>query len=193
MGKKPPFFYKYIRDKNRFVGQELEQVLVDAGVNMQYVRYGNNESNVSEPAFQYKVAGTIDPKNPMKIPVLLSNARAGTPSWAGDDIDMYVDMNKRYHKDSYYVIVNGSSMTEAGINDGDRLLVDESVTPNDGDVVLAQMNGGIIVKRLKTNGTQTLLCYEGQPNHDPIAVDNEAVKIIGVVVLVEKPMRRSKP
>lgn len=56
----------------------------------------------------------------------------------------------RDHLSTFIVRVSGESMQGAGISDGDELLVDRSVQPRDGHVVIAVIDGEVTVKRLST-------------------------------------------
>jgi DNA polymerase V len=78
---------------------------------------------------------------------------AGFPSPAQDWYDGPIDLTAELVKDqaaTFVVRVAGHSMEGAGISDGDELLVDRSLTPRDGDVVVAVLDGELTVKRLAT-------------------------------------------
>lgn len=61
----------------------------------------------------------------------------------GFDVEQYL---LEHRKASFYIQVNGDSMIERGINDGDILVVDKSVQPRHGSVVVAQVDGGFTIK-----------------------------------------------
>ena len=76
---------------------------------------------------------------------------AGFPSPAQDWYEGPIDLTAELVKDTaatFIVRVTGHSMEGAGISDGDELLVDRSLTPRDGDVVVAVLDGELTVKRL---------------------------------------------
>lgn len=89
--------------------------------------------------------GQIDTKTP-----------AGFPSPAEDLAVNRIDIGAILVKNptaTYYMCVKGNSMTDAGIDDGDHLIVDRSVTPRHNHIVIAEINGDVTVKRLfKKNG-----------------------------------------
>ena len=66
---------------------------------------------------------------------------------------------------TYFVRVSGDSMTGAGINDGDLLVVDRSLRPADGDIIIACVDGEFTVKRLKY-GEQ--VCLEPANQNYPV-------------------------
>ena len=81
---------------------------------------------------------------------------AGFPSPAEQYMEPPLDLNELLVKRpaaTYFVRVSGDSMTGAGINDGDILVVDRSLRPADGDIIIACVDGDFTVKRLRERGT----------------------------------------
>ncbi len=86
------------------------------------------------------------------IPYLSSTVHAGFPSLADDFLEGHLDLNEYlidHPAATYYVRVKGESMINAGIHDGDLLIVDRSLEPRDNKVVIAVVDGQLTVKRLK--------------------------------------------
>ncbi len=85
----------------------------------------------------------------------------------------------------YLLRVQGMSMRDAGILDGDILAVrhEASLTPQDGQVAVVRVNGEVTVKRWKRDGNQVWLLPEN-PDFSPISVDlqRDSLTIEGVVV-----------
>lgn len=76
---------------------------------------------------------------------------AGFPSPADDYMHETLDFNRDYIKHpeaSFYGDVCGNSMKDAGIFDGDRVIIDRAVEPHDGSIVLAWWNGDFTMKYL---------------------------------------------
>src|SRR5699024_10951718 len=85
---------------------------------------------------------------------------AGFPSSAQDysDTDIYLSqLLLRHELDTCIVRVSGDSMQGAGIYDGDELIVDRSIEPRDGHVVIAIVDGEMTVKRLHVTPTGVVL------------------------------------
>ncbi len=85
------------------------------------------------------------------LPYSDAGVRAGFPSPAQDYLDRTLDLNKdliRHPAATFYARVVGSSMIDAGINEGDILIIDRSLTPRQDDVVVAYINGEFTIKRL---------------------------------------------
>lgn len=82
----------------------------------------------------------------------------------------------------------GESMTGARIHSGDFMVVDCSVVPTLGKVVVATLNGGNTVKRLGVQDNRGFLLPEN-PNYEPIPIDeDDGVKVVGVVTWVFHPI-----
>lgn len=122
-----------------------------------------------------------------RLPVFSSKVQAGFPSPADDYIEGYLDLNSKFihHPSATFVVqATGDSMVDAGISSGDWLLVDRSIEPTDGRIVIAAVNGELTVKRLSKNeGRVQLLPANSTFNPIDITQDNELV-IWGVVTLV---------
>lgn len=85
------------------------------------------------------------------LPLQLCKVQAGFPSFADDSIEENIDLNKyliRHPAATFFVRVSGDSMIKAGIHDNDLLIVDRSLAPNSGRVVIAAVEGYLTVKRL---------------------------------------------
>ena len=129
----------------------------------------------------------FDQKNKIIRPLLLSGISAGFPSPADDYIDRLLDLNELLIKNSpatFFVKVVGDSMTGAGINNGDILIVDRSIEAANGKIVIAIVNGELTVKRLVKNNDLCRLVAEN-PNYAPLEVNEESqCEIWGVVTSV---------
>jgi DNA polymerase V len=87
-----------------------------------------------------------------EIPLYASTVSAGFPSPADDYLELSLDLNQyliKHPAATFYVRVKGDSMINAGIHDGDLLIVDKSMEPGNDDVVVCVINGEFTVKTLK--------------------------------------------
>jgi DNA polymerase V len=122
-----------------------------------------------------------------QVPLFLSQVRAGFPSPADDYVEQSLDMNAYLFKHpaaNFMLRVKGDSMMDAGIFEGDILVVDRSIEPADGKIVIAALKGELTVKRLVKNAQGVWLKAENAA-YPPIAIpeDNDLV-IWGVVTSV---------
>ena len=111
--------------------------------------------------------------------------QAGFPSPADDFIELSIDINKEYIKNrdtTFFARVNGHSMKDVGIFDGDLLIIDKSIEPQNNKIVVCQVDGDFTVKRIKIEHDIIWLVAENDA-YDPIKVtaDNELM-IWGIVV-----------
>ena len=119
-----------------------------------------------------------------KIPLYQSKVQAGFPSPADDDIEAQLDLNEyliTHPEKTFMVRATGESMTGAGIFPGNLLIVDKSLTPKHGAIIIASVNHELTVKRLyKKNGTIKLQAEN--PDYPDIPLNNEQeMTILGVV------------
>ena len=117
-------------------------------------------------------------------PLFLSGVSAGFPSPADDYLDRKLDLNEHLIKNpaaTFFVRVAGDSMTGTGINDDDILIVDRSLEPVSGSIVIAVINGELAVKRLLKNNNTCQLVAEN-PHYPPLEISEETpLEIWGVV------------
>ncbi len=122
----------------------------------------------------------------MGVPIALESVHAGFPSVAQDYFsgDFSFDTNVITHPDTSFIVrVSGSSMTNAGIFDGDLAIVDRSLIPQDGDIVIAALDGELTVKRLQTNSTGQPVLHAENANYPDIQLYfDESVTLWGVVI-----------
>ncbi len=119
------------------------------------------------------------------VPFYASAPSAGFPAPGDDQVENILDINDLVVKNpasTFFVRVQGDSMIGAGIFSGDVLVVDRSKDPKDGTIVVAAVNGELVVKRLSLEGKNALLLSENE-EYEPIRVgDGEECFIWGAVV-----------
>ena len=127
---------------------------------------------------------------PFEAPVMPAN----TTQNHGIDKVLDVSFNifeliKHKPEDFFLVRVNGESMNDAGISDGDSLIVNSKISPKENDIVIAQLNGEMLVKRYKEKDGKLYL-ISANKNFLPIEVfPFEQFSIIGVVKFVIHSMQ----
>ncbi len=119
------------------------------------------------------------------LPFMASRPQAGFPAPGDDAVEATLDINDLVVKNpasTFFVRVEGDSMVGAHIFSGDVLVVDRSVTPRDGSIVVAAVYGEMVVKRLVQQGENHILASENE-QYKPIVVSgNDDCFIWGVVV-----------
>ena len=127
----------------------------------------------------------------LELPYISSGIKAGFPSPAADfdgsriSIDQIVVKNQTA---TFYAKANGTSMIGAGIDDGDILVIDKSIEPQDGKIAVCFIDGEFTVKRIKIQENSLQLLPEN-PLFEPIEVTQENDFIIwGIVTYVVKKL-----
>ena len=132
-----------------------------------------------------------------KVDLLLSpGIRAGFPSPAEDYMRESLDFNRdliRHPEATFYGQVEGDSMEDAGINNGDIAVIDRSVEPQHGDVVVGYVNGEFTIKFLDLTHREEgyIELRPANKNYQPIRIDeNTKFEVWGVVVWTIKNWKR---
>lgn len=126
---------------------------------------------------------------PIFIPLFGHKVAAGFPSPADDYIEdrLSLDEHLIQHKSAtYFVRAKGNSMTGAGIFDNDLLVVDKSLPPKTGDIVIAVVDNDLTVKRFTQKGNVITLKAENPRFRDIEFKDGQELQIWGVVTSTTK-------
>ena len=120
------------------------------------------------------------------IPIV-GRVAAGNPVLAEENIEDYCDLSPAFFKPraDYFLRVQGDSMIEVGICDGDLLAVHSTPVANNGDIVVARIEEEVTVKRLQTGGQKHLVkLLPENADYEPIIVDlrEQAFAIEGLSV-----------
>lgn len=121
----------------------------------------------------------------LELPFVDVGISAGFPSPADDFIELSIDLNKTLIKNkdtTFFAKVKGHSMKNAGINDGDLLVIDRSLAAQNNKIAVCQIDGEFTVKRVKIEENVIWLIAENE-DYKPIKVTEENDFIIwGIVV-----------
>lgn len=118
-------------------------------------------------------------------PLYASRPQAGFPAPGDDQVEKILDINDvvvRNPASTFFVRVEGDSMEGAGIFSGDILVVDRSLAPKNGSIVVAAVFGEMVVKRLQVRKDVLELVSEKE-GYNPIVVSgSDDCFVWGVVV-----------
>ena len=131
----------------------------------------------------------------VEIPLFLNGIPAGFPSPADDFVESRLDLNE-YLIDkpaaTYFLRVNGHSMINLSINDGDLLIVVRAIEPKNNFVVVASIDGDFTVKIFQKTKEQIKL-LPANPRFKPIFINQENDFMIwGVVKHVIHSLQKCK-
>ncbi|HKM93242.1 MAG TPA: translesion error-prone DNA polymerase V autoproteolytic subunit [Prolixibacteraceae bacterium] len=125
----------------------------------------------------------------LSLPLADGGIRAGFPSPAQDFLDLSIDLNKELVHNppaTFFGRVKGDSMRDAGINDGDLVIIDKSLPPLDGKIAVCYLDGEFTMKRIKTDKNCCWLMPANEA-YVPIKVSEENNFVIwGIVIHVIK-------
>lgn len=120
--------------------------------------------------------------------LLCGDVAAGFPSPAESYAEEPLDLNQLLvHRPAatFFVRAAGDSMVDAAIQDGDILVVDRSLTPRSGSIVIACVSGDFTVKYLHREPDGSLTLVPANPRYYPLRLDNTPdSEIFGVVTAV---------
>ena len=124
----------------------------------------------------------------LTVPFYLHKAGAGFPSPATDYIEEDVDLNIHLIKNvpaTFIIRVQGKSMTDVGIYDGDLLVVDKSLKPKNFSTVIANVHDELVVKNFVKEKDEQFLASGSKKIEDKIIINSESdVFVWGVVTYV---------
>lgn len=93
-----------------------------------------------------------DTETSLPLPFADEGIKAGFPSPAQDYLSMAIDLNRelvRHPSTTFYGRVSGDSMKDAGLDDGDILVIDKSLEPRTGDMAVCYIDGEFTIKYIQ--------------------------------------------
>ena len=118
-------------------------------------------------------------------PLLLVKTPAGFPSPGDDYVDKALDLNElviKHPSATFFLRVQGESMKDAGIFDGDILVIDRALEAVSNDIVVAVLNGDLVVKKLEITNDRKIRLVASNQSYSPIEITPDMkFEIWGVV------------
>ena len=123
----------------------------------------------------------------LELPLAATFISAGFPSPAEDHLELKLDLNRaliRHPNATFYGRVKGSSMIDAGIGEGDILVIDKSLDPKDGDIAVCFLDGEFTVKRISRQ-EEALYLMPANEEFQPILIGEERdFQVWGIVTYI---------
>ena len=116
-----------------------------------------------------------DISSSLPLPIADEGIRAGFPSPAQDFMDLSIDLNQelvKHPSSTFYGRVKGDSMIDAGVHDGDVLIIDKSLEPKDGDMAVCFIDGEFTIKYIKIE-EKVIWLVPANKNFQPIRVTED--------------------
>ncbi|MCW6511348.1 LexA family protein [Lichenifustis flavocetrariae] len=126
----------------------------------------------------------VEVRHTMTVPLMASPAACGFPSPADDYLDRPLDFNELLISNpsaTFAVRISGDSMNGAGLFPGDIAIVDRSLSPFNGCVVLALIDGEFTIKRYRVKAGGIVLQAENKAFKDIVIPEDSAFEVWGVV------------
>lgn len=150
-------------------------------------KYGESTKAIRIPLSEVENVMDFIERKSYRLPFFEHAVAAGFPSPAEDSESQTMDLNEyliKHPTSTFFVKVAGSSMINAGIHHNDVLVVDRSLEPLNGKIIVAAVNGELTVKRLSRERNRVRLLPENEA-FTPIDIDSETqLHIWGVVTSV---------
>ena len=127
--------------------------------------------------------------NPIGQWLIEQGISAGFPSPADDFKELRISLDKELVKNTestFYARVYGNSMENAGISDGDLLVVDRSIEPKNNKISICFLDGEFTVKRILKKGGKLYLKPENKNYKEIMVVEENKLIIWGIVTYVIK-------
>jgi len=123
-----------------------------------------------------------DLRPPRPLP-LVGRVAAGMPALAEQNVEEYLDVPAVLRKgdDDFVLRVRGDSMADAGILDGDFIVVHQQSAAQNGEIVVALVEDEATTKRFFRDGGRVRLVPENEL-YEPILLDADEVTVVGKVV-----------
>ena len=133
----------------------------------------------------------LTPESALPLPMAGTGISAGFPSPAEEYMEAGIDLNMELIRNpdaTFFGRVKGYSMKDAGISDGDVLVIDKSLEPRNGSIAVCFLDGEFTVKRiLKENDAVFLLPANNEFKPIRITEENDFL-VWGIVTYVIKKM-----
>ena len=134
-----------------------------------------------------------DTASELHLPYADQGIRAGFPSPAQDYMDLSIDLNRELIRNpsaTFYGRVKGDSMQDAGVSEGDVLVIDKSLEPQDGDMAVCFLDGEFTLKFIQLE-KDVIWLIPANEAYEPIRVTAENDFLIwGIVTYTIKNNRK---
>jgi SOS-response transcriptional repressor LexA len=182
--------YEQLDERGKRIAQMLVETLVkERGTLPAYEEQDkkDQEAREPEPVYGQFYLHEFEGEDMIVLPILGKTA-AGMPIDAQETIQIPKRLLRGNETDFFCLQVEGYSMTEVGIDDGDHAILRRTEVPENGRIMLVQHEGKTTLKKLKIRNGITYLCWKDGSNHEPIVVDSDGFVVQGELVHVIKTL-----
>lgn len=120
----------------------------------------------------------------LEIPVISDGIPGCLASQSDDFIELKIDLNRdliQHPSATFFAKVSGESMMDAGIHDGDLIIIDRSLTPKDGDIAVCVIESEYTIKRIKIDSNCCWLVSSNKKDEPILVTEDSQFLIWGIV------------
>jgi len=125
----------------------------------------------------------LQPK-PMLLRLFSHAVSAGFPSPVDDYLEAHLDLNRHFinrPESTFFMRFEGEPMLDCGLKEGDLMIVDHFIAPKDKQIVVASINGELVVRRLSVKGKRFQLVAENPHIKNVVITKDSEFEIWGVI------------
>lgn len=128
----------------------------------------------------------------IELPIYTDGISCGVPSPSFESLENRMDITTKLVKNpatTFYAKVSGQSMIDEGIDDGDLLVVDRELSPEDGKIAICFIDGEFTCKRIGVRDDGVWL-LPANPDFEPIKIEESNHFVVwGIVTFVIKSFK----
>lgn len=181
------FIEEYQR-KNNGISPSLEEIKNHFKLNAVSTVFGHLEKLKKEGLIEKEWNSKRGIKIKKKIP-LMGVVSAGLPVETFENKEELDIQNLFLEGENFALKVSGNSMIEEGIYEGDLIILNKNRKPENGDLVIAMVDGEMTLKKYYRIGEKIKL-QPANPNFKPIYVDEKNVQIQGIVIALIRKFKK---
>lgn len=205
LGMTPQAMSSYVKGK-RNVGFRLAEKLKEVGCDIDWLKTGVRKITAAERYFSKLTKEQIEEETaviegnqlstrPHHIRFFHGSVGASLNNPSLDIEEDTIDIRELAvgSESAFALRVRGSSMLDAGIEHGDTIFISTDFVPENDDLLVVNVDGSLLVKRLKIYGDMRVLVSERGGYPDLLLNGDESVSVFGVVESILKDRKKRKP
>ncbi len=172
--------YRSLDENNRHA-LKMYVAFLSSSVYLDLYGHAPNKGNLPKPDSKQE---TIKEEKKVYLPVL-GTAAAGMPIMAEELLEGFLPVPaKKIKKNTYIVRAKGESMIDAGIQDGDMVIISPQPAVEQGEMALVKVDGDVTVKKFYRDDYEIRLKPANEKMKDIVITDMGKVRVLGKVVKV---------
>lgn len=138
-----------------------------------------------------RAARGIELTHGFSVPVI-GRVRAGLPVMAEENIEGYIPVRSLVQKGCFFLQVDGESMKDKGIIEGDYAMIKPAKTVRSGQIGVFRLNGEVTLKTFKDYVKHAVLEPANEDFEDIPVTENDEFEVVGVLVMIMRMVEGRK-